>query len=72
MEKNTSQGRRDWLRSAFAITSGLTITGAFADRLMAAPVSDAEYQVFGKVIPGAPVKLNTNENPYGPSEEARR
>lgn len=72
MKKVNPHGRRDWLRSAFAITSGLTLTGSFADRLMAAPVSEAEYQVFGKVIPGAPVKLNANENPYGPSEKARR
>jgi len=72
METKTTQGRREWLRSAFALSSGLTLTGAMADRLMAAPVSEAEFEVFGRGIPSAPVKLNANENPYGPSEKARR
>ncbi len=72
MNNKRSLGRRDWFRSAFAISSGLTLTGALADRLMAAPVSDAEVAVFGNMTAANAVKLNSNENPFGPSEKARR
>lgn len=65
--------RRDWFKSSLALTAGLTVTPAFVQNLMAAPVSEAERAFFkqGKTT-GAKVRLNSNENPYGPSEKARK
>lgn len=69
----TSISRRDWFKSSLALTAGLTVTPAFVQNLMAAPVSDAERAFFkqGKTA-GAKVRLNSNENPYGPSEKAKK
>ena len=62
--------RRQWLRSAFALTSGATLAGSFTGQLAAMPLSQAERMVN---LSGTPaVKLNANENPFGPSERARR
>ncbi len=65
--------RRDWFKSSLALTAGFSITPALVQNLMAAPVSDAEREFFkyGKT-PGAKVRLNSNENPYGPSEKAKK
>jgi len=65
--------RRDWFKSSLALTAGFSITPALVQNLMAAPVSDAEREFFkyGKT-PGARVRLNSNENPYGPSEKAKK
>jgi histidinol-phosphate aminotransferase len=69
----TSISRRDWFKSSLALTAGLAVTPAFVQNLMAAPVSEAEREFFkqGKTA-GAKVRLNSNENPYGPSEKARK
>jgi histidinol-phosphate aminotransferase len=68
-----SISRRDWFKSSLAITAGLTITPALVQNLMAAPVSDAERIFLGKVKAShAKVRLNSNENPYGPSEKAKK
>ena len=69
MTKSTMQ-RRQWLRSAFALTSGVTIAGSLTDQLMAKPLSRAEKAVH--VFAPSAVKLNANENPFGPSERARK
>ena len=66
-----SINRRSWFKSAFAVTSGITLSTAYVSRLMAAPVSDAEA-VFGMLPAGNAIKLNSNENPYGPSAIARQ
>jgi len=65
--------RRDWFKSSLALTAGFSITPALVQNLMAAPVSDAEREffIYGKT-PGARVRLNSNENPYGPSEKAKK
>lgn len=65
--------RRDWFKSSLALTAGLTIAPAFIDKLFAGPVSQAERQVWGfeRDSPSGKIRLNANENPYGPSEKAR-
>jgi histidinol-phosphate aminotransferase len=65
--------RRDWLKSTFALTAGLTMTSSLASQLMASPVSKAEelFIQSNKKIPLL-AKLNFNENPYGPSEKAKQ
>jgi histidinol-phosphate aminotransferase len=63
--------RRSWFKSAFAVTSGVTLSAGYISKLMAAPVSDAELSAD---LPSSAsgVKLNSNENPYGPSPLARQ
>jgi len=69
----TSISRRDWFKSSLALTAGLTVTPAFVQNLMAAPVSEAERAFFKQSkTAGAKVRLNSNENPYGPSEKAKK
>lgn len=69
----TQLNRRDWFKSSLALTAGIAVTPAFVQNLMAAPVSEAERAFFkqGKTA-GAKVRLNSNENPYGPSEKAKK
>jgi histidinol-phosphate aminotransferase len=66
--------RRNWFRSGLAAAAGMTITSSFVNELMAAPVSRAEHEAwgFGGVPAQGKVRLNANENPYGPSEKARQ
>ncbi|HEX6224786.1 MAG TPA: aminotransferase class I/II-fold pyridoxal phosphate-dependent enzyme, partial [Chryseolinea sp.] len=67
------QNRRDWLKSTLSIAAGLPVGIALSDQLMAAPVSEIERQHLGKLhAGGVKIKLNSNENPYGPSEKAKR
>jgi len=68
-----SINRREWFKSSLALTAGLSITPTFVQQLMAAPVSDAE-RIYFSGIKGAQakVRLNSNENPYGPSEKAKK
>ena len=65
--------RRDWFKTSLALTAGLSVTPALVQNLMAAPVSEAERAFLkqGKTT-GAKVRLNSNENPYGPSEKAKK
>jgi len=68
----TQLNRRDWFKSAFAVTAGITAT-ALTEKLMAAPISEAERHFFGLGNKAnQKVRLNSNENPYGPSEKARK
>jgi histidinol-phosphate aminotransferase len=63
--------RRAWFKSTAALTSGLVITPALVQELMAGPMSHAEASlIFGKEV--SKTRLNANENPYGPSEKARQ
>jgi histidinol-phosphate aminotransferase len=66
-----SLSRRQWFKSTAALTAGFVATSSFADQLMAMPVSKAEKNFF-KTSNGAKVRLNSNENPYGPSEKAKK
>lgn len=65
--------RRQWLKSALAAGAGLPLSLTLADQLMAAPVSRAEwlYGIEPKNL-NQLVRLGSNENPYGPSEKARK
>lgn len=67
------QNRRDWLRSTLSIAAGLPIGVSLSEQLMAAPVSETERQQWN-TFPSSKVtiKLNSNENPYGPSERAKQ
>ena len=63
--------RRQWFRSAVATTSALTITPALIQQLMAAPLSKAEASMEFNLA-NSKIRLNANENPYGPSAKARQ
>ncbi len=68
-----SISRRDWFKSSLALTAGFAVTPSLTQSLMAAPVSKAERIFFeGMKASGAKVRLNSNENPYGPSEKAKK
>jgi len=68
----TQLSRRNWFKSTFAISAGLAVTGTFANRLAAAPLSRAEREFFAvKGDTPTKVRLNANENPYGPSKKAK-
>ncbi len=65
--------RRNWFKSTLALTAGFTLTSSLTDGLLAAPISEAERAFFGlKINSNQKVRLNSNENPYGPSEKAKR
>lgn len=66
------QNRRDWLKAALALTAGIPLGTSLSQRLMAAPVSEAE-RIHWKQGTKSPItiRLNANENPYGPSEKAK-
>ena len=66
------QNRRDWLKSTLSLAAGLPIGISLSQQLMAAPVSEVERQRLGKALSPIRIKLNSNENPYGPSEKARK
>jgi histidinol-phosphate aminotransferase len=68
-----SINRRSWLKASLGLASGVAITPALVNTLMAHPMSAAErtyFQQFGQQTPL--IKLNANENPYGPSQKARK
>ena len=67
------QNRRTWLKSTLSLAAGLPIGMALSEQLMAAPVSEIERQQWGTFrTAGIKIKLNSNENPYGPSEKAKQ
>jgi histidinol-phosphate aminotransferase len=64
--------RRDWLKSTLSLTTGLTLTSGIASELIAAPVSKAEKEFFKTFNPASPkIRLDSNENPYGPSQKSK-
>lgn len=67
------QNRRDWLKAALTLTAGVPLGFSLSQQLMASPMSEIERARWGKP-PVAPIKirLNSNENPYGPSEKAKQ
>jgi histidinol-phosphate aminotransferase len=67
----TQLSRRNWFKSTFAMSAGLALSGSLVSRLEAAPLSKAEREFFAMKATGAKVRLNSNENPYGPSKKAR-
>ncbi|HTH55381.1 MAG TPA: histidinol-phosphate transaminase [Cyclobacteriaceae bacterium] len=67
----TSFSRRDWFKSTVALSAGFAFSTSMVDRLMAAPMSVAETDFYLKPYNGK-IRLNANENPYGPSEKAKK
>lgn len=69
----TTLSRRDWFKSTLTLGAGLALTHAMLESLMAAPVSHAE-RIHGINPVGSNnlVRLGSNENPYGPSQKARK
>ncbi|MBL7859136.1 MAG: histidinol-phosphate aminotransferase family protein [Cyclobacteriaceae bacterium] len=67
------QNRRNWLKSTLALTAGLPLSASLVQSLLAAPVGETEKN-FWLNYPAAAfkIRLNANENPYGPSEKARK
>jgi histidinol-phosphate aminotransferase len=64
--------RRDWIKSTLSLSAGVALTSGVASKLMAAPVSLAEEQFFKTLKPGtSKIRLDSNENPYGPSQKAK-
>ena len=64
--------RRDWFKSTLSLTAGISLTSGIASRLMAAPVSRAEEEFLKTYKPGSvKVRLDSNENPYGPPQKAK-
>ncbi len=69
----THFSRRDWFKSALTLTGGLAFSSSIVNELMAAPMSKAEEAFFkSKVSSIQKVRLNSNENPYGPSAKAKK
>jgi histidinol-phosphate aminotransferase len=67
------QNRRDWLKSTLSLAAGVPIGISLSQQLMAAPVSEVERQRLAKpLLSPIKIKLNSNENPYGPSDKARK
>ena len=66
------QNRREWLKKALMASAALPIGSSLGERLMAAPISEAERKfINGAAAKGIKVRLSSNENPYGPSARAR-
>lgn len=67
------QNRRDWLKAALTLTAVAPLGISLSQQLMASPVSKVERARWGKppVVP-IKIRLNSNENPYGPSKKAKR
>lgn len=67
------QSRRDWLRAAIGVTAAIPFgSSLLSQQLMASPMSEIERQLWGKASESAlKIRLNANENPYGPSEKAK-
>jgi histidinol-phosphate aminotransferase len=67
----TNLSRRSWFKTAFTATSALTLSPALVNQFMAAPKCQAERSIIRSNNNGY-VRLNANENPYGPSAKARQ
>ena len=71
MANSNHLNRRSWLKRSFAISSGLAVAGGLTANAIATPLSGAEESV--TFDPASPlIRLNANENPYGPSDKARQ
>jgi histidinol-phosphate aminotransferase len=67
-----SLSRRDWFKSTVALSAGFALAGSMFEQVMAAPLSVAEKDFYPKALNGKKIRLNANENPYGPSEKAKK
>ena len=67
------QNRREWLKKALAVAASVPVGISISQHLMASPVSEIERLRLGMPL-AKPIKirLNANENPYGPSDKAKQ
>jgi len=67
------QNRRDWLKKALTLTASVPLSVAISQHLMASPVCEIERIHWSKArtLP-IKIRLNSNENPYGPSDKAKK
>lgn len=64
--------RRRWFKSALTLGAAVPLGMSLFDQLMAMPVSNVEEDFFRSLPPeDIKIRLNSNENPYGPSARAR-
>jgi histidinol-phosphate aminotransferase len=72
----TEMNRRDWIRSSALITAGLYVAGV-SNLAKAAPPSllvppRADMKKILADLPKMQARLTSNENPFGPSEKAKK
>ena len=73
----TSMNRRNWLKTSSMLTGGLAFLPATWNKLEAAPVKPAgnmlsEAEFLADVPPAIKARLSANENPFGPSDSAKK
>jgi histidinol-phosphate aminotransferase len=65
--------RRDWLKSTLLLAGSLPVGTSLAETLLRAPASEIEQKFYAsRSDDKIKVRLNSNENPYGPSEKAKQ
>lgn len=65
--------RRDWLKKALMVSATLPFAPSLGEQLMAAPMGETERRFIRSGLSGLiKIRLNSNENPYGPSDRARK
>jgi histidinol-phosphate aminotransferase len=69
---STAFNRRKWLKASLGLASGVLITPALVQQMMATPMSEAERNFFKLPPNNIKIRLGSNENPYGPSDKARK
>ncbi len=77
MANPNSMNRRDWLKASALLTSGLSLTGAISS--MAAKKEPTNFvsqrfaeEQIAREWPDLKARLFANENPFGPSEKAKK
>ncbi|HYG03777.1 MAG TPA: histidinol-phosphate transaminase [Chryseosolibacter sp.] len=63
--------RRSWLKTSLGVAGSIAATPFLAEHLMAAPMNPTEESFFAKLPATIKIRLNANENPYGPSGKAK-
>jgi len=63
--------RRAWLKTSLGVAGSIAATPFLSEKLMAAPMNATERSFFNRLPSTIKVRLNANENPYGPSEKAK-
>lgn len=71
--------RRNWIKQTAILTGGLPIAGSFFNHLVAATPTDRSKHVFisdreiaALAPPNLKARLFANENPFGPSDKAKK
>lgn len=78
MSTTNSMNRRYWLKTAALFTGGLTVLPPALSRLQATPIPKKSIPFASDFAPGPKLPVNlkarlfANENPFGPSEAAKK